>query len=112
MERRVDVAIVGAGTAGLAALAQVRKATSKLPRHDLLEAVWGLISTRFLYQDRIDEQKIAQEVAKAIVGQLEDPYSAFMPPRQASNFKKHLQGELSGIGAQVESSGAGGVMVF
>lgn len=90
----------------------VRRTSSKLPRHDMLEAAWGLISSRFLYRDTIDEQKIAEEVAKAIVKQLGDPYSSFMPPVQASNFKTHLQGEISGIGAQVESNALGGLTVI
>jgi carboxyl-terminal processing protease len=107
--RKIQITI---GPASLDGGSRIRKTSSKLPRNDMLESVWGLISSRFLYQDKVNEEKIAQEVAKAIVQTLEDPYSAFLPPRETSNFQKHLQGELSGIGAQVESHALGGVMVI
>lgn len=75
---------------------------AELPRQDILRAVWDLLNKQFLYADRIDSDKVYQAVAKAIAETVDDPYTSYLPPVEAEEFAIHLEGELSGIGANVE----------
>ncbi len=83
----------------------------KLPKSDLLEAVWGLVTSQYLYPDRIDENELAYTIAEKVMESLGDQYSIFMRPRNAQSFQQQIQGELSGIGAKVESHSSGGVTI-
>jgi carboxyl-terminal processing protease len=83
----------------------------KLPKSDLLEAVWGLVTSQYLYPDRINEDELAYTIAEKVMESLGDKYSTFMRPRSAQSFHQQIQGELSGIGAKVESHASGGVTV-
>ena len=84
---------------------------TELPRGDLLETVWGLVQSRYLYQDRIDPEEIAYSMAEKMMKLLDDPYSEFMRPSRTESFQTQMQGELSGIGAQVQLHEQGGVEV-
>lgn len=86
--------------------------STSLPRNDLLEAVWGIVQSQYLHLDRVDQDELAYKLAEAVMKSLDDKYSIFMRPKNAESFQKQIQGELSGIGAQVESDSAGGVLVI
>lgn len=85
--------------------------TQELPRQELLSAIWGLIQSRYLHIEDIKEEDIAYGLAEKLMGLLNDPYSTFFRPSSAKSFQEQLQGELTGIGAQVESHPNGGVIV-
>lgn len=76
-----------------------------MPNAQLLNTVWRVIQSDFLYQERIDEQEATYSALEAIVESLDDPYSRFMRPASARNFQTQIDGQLSGIGAQVEMQG-------
>ncbi len=76
--------------------------TSTLPKSEILEAVWNIINAEFLYNEKIDLEKAAYAAAEAIVKSLDDPYSTFLKPSSARNFQTQIDGQVSGIGAQVE----------
>ncbi|MDD4287759.1 MAG: S41 family peptidase [Candidatus Peribacteraceae bacterium] len=76
--------------------------TSTLPKAQILEALWNLIEEDYLYSEKIDADATAYEAAEAIVKSLGDPYSTFYRPAGARAFQSRIQGEVSGIGAQVE----------
>jgi len=76
--------------------------TSTLPKAQILEALWNLIEEDYLYSEKIDADATAYEAAEAIVKSLGDPYSTFYRPAGARVFQSRIQGEVSGIGAQVE----------
>ena len=76
-----------------------------IPNASLLNTVWQVIHTDFLYQEQIDEQEATYSALEAIVESLDDPYSRFMRPASARNFQTQIDGQLSGIGAQVEMQG-------
>ena len=77
---------------------------SRLPKEEMLQYIWDLIQDNYVNRDKVDQEKIADKLAQALMESLEDPYSIYMPPAPAQEFQSHLgQGEpMSGIGAQVE----------
>jgi len=91
--------------------ATARLKPQPLPKSDLLSAIWGLIQAKYLYLDKIDDTEAGYALAEKMMSLLDDPYSTFLRPSSASSFQQQLQGELSGIGAQVEIHPQGGVLV-
>ncbi len=75
-----------------------------LPQADLLRTVWQLLNQQYLYHTKIDSKEAGYKAAEALVNSLNDPYTIFMRPADAKNFQEQFQGEVSGIGAQVEYS--------
>lgn len=73
-----------------------------LPQEDMLKAVWQLLNEQFLYADRIKDEESAYRAAESLVQSVGDPYTTFMRPVPAKEFQDRLDGEVSGIGAQVE----------
>jgi carboxyl-terminal processing protease len=78
------------------------KERAPLPGEELLRTVWQMVKDQYLYQEKISEEEAAYKAAEAIVQSLGDPYTTFMRPLSTKEFQSQIQGELSGIGAQVE----------
>lgn len=78
------------------------KANVPVPKSDILESVWQLINAEYLYQDKIAADKAAYGAIEGMVQTLGDPYTTFMRPANAQNFRNQIKGEVTGIGAQVE----------
>jgi len=78
-----------------------RKDTS-LPKDDILRTIWQLLNDEYLYKDKINGEEAAYKAAEGLVQSLKDPYTVFMRPASNKNFQTQIQGEVSGIGAQVE----------
>lgn len=53
------------------------------------------------YVAEVDDRKLFEGALNGIVGQLNDPYSAYEPPQQAAEFREHLDQKFGGIGIQV-----------
>ncbi|ALM09675.1 MAG: carboxy-terminal processing protease [Candidatus Peribacter riflensis] len=75
---------------------------SSLPKAQILDALWKIIEDDFLYEDRLNPEDVAYDAAESIVKSLGDPYSSFYRPAGSRAFQSRIQGEVSGIGAQVE----------
>jgi carboxyl-terminal processing protease len=73
-----------------------------LPNETMLRAVWQLLNDQYLYSGKLDAQQAAYAAAQALVNSLNDPYTVFMPPQDAQEFNTQINGQLTGIGAQVE----------
>lgn len=78
------------------------KARTPLPNEDLLRTIWQLLTEQFLREENIDEEEAAYRAAEAIVESVKDPYTTFLRPLPAKQFQNQIEGEVSGIGAQVE----------
>lgn len=78
------------------------RATTELPKAQILEALWQIINDDYLHADKIKSDEAAYSAAEAIVKSLDDPYSTFYRPAGARDFQSRINGEVSGIGAQVE----------
>lgn len=75
---------------------------SNLPKTQILESIWKIIQDDYLRGDDVDPDEAAWKAAEGLVGSLGDKYSTFMRPVNARSFQSQIQGEVSGIGAQVE----------
>lgn len=62
--------------------------------------VWKWIQGNFIDKP-IDEKKLFYGSLAGMVASLDDPYSAFMEPKQAQEFSEELQGKFQGIGAEI-----------
>ncbi len=73
-----------------------------LPEEEMLRTVWQILVNHYVDEEQLDPEEAAYRAAEAIVDSVNDPYTSFMRPAQASDFNSQLEGTLSGIGAQVE----------
>ena len=73
-----------------------------LPKTEILQSIWTVIEQHFLYKDSIDPDEAAAKAAEAIVESVGDKYTTFLRPVKARQFHSQIQGEITGIGAQVE----------
>ena len=55
----------------------------------------------------VDESALGDASLKGIVDSLEDPYSAYISPKEASAFQQSLSGEFEGVGMNVEKDERG-----
>ena len=55
----------------------------------------------------VDEAKIDDASLKGIVDSLDDPYSAYISPKEASAFQEAVTGEFEGVGMTVEKDERG-----
>jgi carboxyl-terminal processing protease len=55
----------------------------------------------------VDEAKIDDASLKGIVNSLDDPYSAYISPKEASAFQEAVTGEFEGVGMTVEKDERG-----
>lgn len=77
-------------------------ANKPLQKQDLLKSVWDILNEEYLYKDKLDADNAAYQAVEGLVQSLKDPYTVFMPPAPAEQFRIQLEGEVTGIGAQVE----------
>ena len=80
----------------------LRKTEKTLPKDAILNTIWQLLNDEYLYKDKINGEEAAYRAAEGIVQSLGDPYTVFMRPATNQNFITQIQGEVTGIGAQVE----------
>ncbi|PIR54558.1 hypothetical protein COU75_00255 [Candidatus Peregrinibacteria bacterium CG10_big_fil_rev_8_21_14_0_10_42_8] len=73
-----------------------------LPKTQILESIWSMIEREFLFTDDIDTDEAAFRAAEGLVDSLGDKYTTFMRPAKAQQFQSQINGEVIGIGAQVE----------
>jgi len=78
------------------------ESTGNIPNAKVLDAVWQIVRSDYLYEEKIDEDDAMYDSIEAVVRSLGDPYSSFMRPKTSRQFQTQIDGEVSGIGAQVE----------
>jgi carboxyl-terminal processing protease len=59
------------------------------------------------FYKQVDESKVDDASLKGIVNSLEDPYSAYISPKEASAFQESVTGEFEGVGMTVEKDERG-----
>ncbi|WP_124728397.1 S41 family peptidase [Staphylospora marina] len=64
-----------------------------------LEQAYMMIKQNYLHE--VDDRKLIDGAISGMVESLGDPYSAYMNPQQANQFKADLQSKFTGIGAEV-----------
>ncbi len=86
--------------------------SSVIPNNELLEIIWNQITSKFLFENQIDETVMIQAAAKGIVDSLGDPYSNFFTPEASNAFSDGLSGEVEGIGAYLSEDEKTGDVVI
>ena len=59
------------------------------------------------FYKKVDEQQLDDASLKGIVDSLEDPFSHYLTPKEASQFNESVSGEFEGIGMNVEQDRRG-----
>jgi carboxyl-terminal processing protease len=75
----------------------------------LLGQVLDLVQSRFV--DSLDEGLLYEKAARGLVGQLQDPYSELLTPRQLTQFNTTTGGRYGGLGMQIENQPGKGAVV-
>ena len=89
---------------------QLKTKERSLPKDSILTTIWSLLREQYLYQNKINPDEAAYKAAEGLVQSLNDPYTVFMRPSSNKSFLSRIEGEVSGIGAQVEQKG--GVLII
>lgn len=89
---------------------QLKTKERPLPKDSILTAIWSILNEQYLYQSKINPDDAAYKAAEGLVQSLNDPYTVFMRPSSNKNFMSRIEGEVSGIGAQVEQKN--GVLII
>ncbi len=71
---------------------------------DPFHQTWDIIHEQFLNQP-VDDTKLVQGALRGMMDSLNDPYSAYMDPDEYRVQNTPLQGEYTGIGAWVDTTG-------
>jgi carboxyl-terminal processing protease len=80
-------------------------------RMDLLWAVWRLLDRNYVDPDALTIDQLRFGAVRGLVEALKDPYSAFMTPKENTDFQDTLGGKLEGIGAELTMRGGNVVVV-
>ncbi len=64
--------------------------------------VWDQVHQRYVNPNEIDDKELVRGAIEGMVGALDDPYSAFMPPNQSEIFSQDLDGSFGGVGIMIE----------
>ena len=67
----------------------------------IFQDVLSFISVHYLYQDKIDREKIMFGAASGAVESLGDRYSRFVPPPDQQKLTETIQGEYAGVGIRI-----------
>jgi len=59
------------------------------------------------FYKRVDESKLDDASLKGIVESLDDPYSHYLTPKEASAFRESVSGQFEGVGMTVEKDARG-----
>lgn len=81
----------------------IEKNREKAPKDADWQLLWDAIGEiQNKYVDRPpDMLKILYGAVSGAVSSLDDPYSIFLPPKEAEDFKNELKGNFDGIGAEI-----------
>ncbi len=67
----------------------------------LLWSVWKLLTRHYIHPEELHVTPLLHGAVSGLVNAVEDPYTAFMPPKENKEFHDSLNGELEGIGAEL-----------
>jgi carboxyl-terminal processing protease len=63
--------------------------------------VWNLMNEKSLTVKNVSDQDKVYGAISGLVGSLNDPYSVFFPPKEATAFESQIAGNFDGIGLEV-----------
>ena len=63
--------------------------------------VWSRLEDKYVDRGKIDRQELVYGAISGLVRSLGDPYTTFLPPQQAKQFREDVKGSFGGIGAEI-----------
>lgn len=63
--------------------------------------VWNTIDIKYVSKDDIDTKKKLYGAIEGLVSSLDDPYTAFFPPKEAKDFESEVRGNFEGVGMEI-----------
>ncbi|MCR4263365.1 MAG: S41 family peptidase [Candidatus Roizmanbacteria bacterium] len=63
--------------------------------------VWDRLEQHYIDEEQIDPEKMVYGAIKGMTASLDDPYTVFLPPEDNLKAREDLEGEFTGIGAQL-----------
>lgn len=75
--------------------------SDEIPNAAILLDVWERIHQNYLFDEKIDDEKMVYAAIEGMVNALDDPFTLYMPPEEGSEFASSMEGELEGIGAYI-----------
>lgn len=80
---------------------------------EIFADIWELILNNHYLEtnEHIDEDALFQAAVKGMVASLNDPYSNYFTPEEASGFTESISGEFEGIGAILNQNEAGEIVI-
>ncbi len=63
--------------------------------------VWNKLKSQYVDKDKLSDKKLFYGALKGMVAAVGDPYTVFMNPQLAHEFKDDLAGTFEGIGAEI-----------
>lgn len=73
----------------------------ELPYAEILLDVWRKIHQDYLFNDKVNDEKMIYAAISGMVNSLNDPFTVFMPPEEGNSFSDSMEGEIEGIGAYI-----------
>jgi carboxyl-terminal processing protease len=73
------------------------------PKFPIFISVWNKINQQYFDQEKIDQNKLVFGAVKGMVDTLDDPYSTFELPENASKLENSLEGTYEGIGTVLDT---------
>jgi carboxyl-terminal processing protease len=70
-----------------------------------LDQTWQIVHEQYLEQP-VDDQKLMQGAIRGLMNSLGDPYSSYLDPDEYNAQNTSLDGEYTGIGAWIDTSGS------
>ncbi|MFH1979389.1 MAG: S41 family peptidase [Patescibacteria group bacterium] len=62
---------------------------------------WNLIESKYVSNNGLERQDMIWGAISGLVESLDDPYSIFMPPKEAEMFASSVRGDFEGVGMEV-----------
>lgn len=73
------------------------------PKFPIFINVWEKINSDYIDSDKVEGNKLIYGAVSGMVNSLEDPYSVFDPPTEATNLQNNLEGTYEGIGTVIDT---------
>lgn len=90
----------------IAAVVLIGQVPQSLAKKSVFEQLDLLVDVRHEivseYVEEPDQDELVHAAVRAMVESLNDPYTQFLAPEDLNEFKKHVGGSFSGIGAEVD----------
>jgi carboxyl-terminal processing protease len=64
--------------------------------------VWRIVTSKYIERGKVTPQQLVDGATAGMVAALDDPYSAYLTPKQNDQAKEQLGGSFEGIGIQIE----------